>query len=398
MATWEPSPKLQAQKEIADKAFCAGPMRGLEEQDRDVQVLRFQPSLLRICASLESLPFPHPTLRGAGNETLWEIAKAEVEKRRNNGNESDGVEVGEKTVFFIGSKNGGKTTIILRSLDRDEPPKPTLALEYTYGRKAKGHNTPKHIAHFWELGGGTSLLDLVTIPITVDTLRTCSIVLVMDLSKPNDLWPTMENLLQVTKNHIDKMIMKLGKTNSKATLEMRQKMWSNMPKDHPDRELIDPFPIPLVIIGSKYDIFQEFDSEKRKMICKTLRFVAHYYGASLMFTSKSEALLLKIRGVINQLAFGVDKSNSKCVDQNKPLFITAGLDSLSQIGSPPVPDNEIGKLHAHSPMELWKKVYEKLFPPKNINTLKDVTDPARDPQYAEREVDEMRVQKDQVLA
>ncbi|XP_043324385.1 cytoplasmic dynein 2 light intermediate chain 1 isoform X3 [Cervus canadensis] len=308
------------------------------------------------------------------SETLWEIAKAEVEKRRSSGSEGDGVEIGEKSVFFIGSKNGGKTTIILRCLDRDEPPKPTLALEYTYGRRAKGHNTPKDIAHFWELGGGTSLLDLISIPITSDTLRTFSIVLVLDLSKPSDLWPTMENLLQATKLNVDKVIMKLGKKNSKAASEMRQKMWSNMQKDHPD-----------------------FDSEKRKVICKTLRFVAHYYGASLMFTSKSEALLLKIRGVINQLAFGIDKSKSICVDQNKPLFITAGLDSLSQIGSPPLPDNDIGKLHARSPMELWKKVYEKLFPPKSINTLKDVRDPAQDPQYAESEVDEMRIQKDQEL-
>ncbi|XP_041487091.1 cytoplasmic dynein 2 light intermediate chain 1 isoform X2 [Microtus oregoni] len=308
------------------------------------------------------------------SETLWEIAKAEVEKKRSHGSEGNGAEIGEKSVFFIGSKNGGKTTIILRCLDRDEPAKPTLALEYTYGRRTKGHNTPKDIAHFWELGGGTSLLDLISIPITCDTLRTFSIVLVLDLSKPNDLWPTMENLLQATKSHIDRVILKLGKMNSKAASEVRQKMWSGMQKDHPD-----------------------FDPEKRKVICKTLRFVAHYYGASLMFTSKSEALLLKMRGVINQLAFGVDKSKSICVDQNKPLFITAGLDSLCQIGSPPVPDSDIGKLQAHSPMELWKKVYEKLFPPKNISTLKAIQDPARDPQYAESEVDEMRVQKDQEL-
>lgn len=63
--------------------------------------------------------------------------------------------------------------------------------------------------------------------------RTFSLVLVLDLSKPNDLWPTMENLLQATKSHVDKMIMKLGKTNSKAASEMRQKIWSNMQKDHP---------------------------------------------------------------------------------------------------------------------------------------------------------------------
>ncbi|XP_006839527.1 PREDICTED: cytoplasmic dynein 2 light intermediate chain 1 [Chrysochloris asiatica] len=300
---------------------------------------------------------PAPILNVYVDETLWEIAKAEVDKRGSNRNEGDGVEIGEKSVFFIGSKNGGKTTIILRCLDRDEPPKPTLALEYTYGRRTKGHNTPKHIAHFWELGGGTSLLDLITIPITSDTLRTFSIVLVLDLSKPNDLWPTMENLLQVTKSHIDKVIMKLGKTNAKAASEMRQKIWSNMQKDHPDRELIDPFPIPLVIIGSKYDIFQDFDSEKRKVICKTLRFVAHYYGASLM--------LLEIK--------------------------------LSILGAPPVPDNDIGKLHAQSPMDLWKKVYGKLFPPKSTNTLKDIKDPAQDPKYAESEVDEMRIQKDQEL-
>ncbi|XP_074142804.1 LOW QUALITY PROTEIN: cytoplasmic dynein 2 light intermediate chain 1 [Sminthopsis crassicaudata] len=331
------------------------------------------------------------------SDTLWEIAKAEVEKKEISENGGDGIEVCEKSVFFIGSKNGGKTTIILRCLDRDEPPKPTLALEYTYGRRAKGHNTPKDIAHFWELGGGTSLLDLITIPITNETLRTFSLVLVLDLSKPNDLWPTMESLLQVTKTHVDKLIVKLGKTNAKAASEMRQKMWSNMQKDHPDRELIDPFPIPLVIIGSKYDIFQDFDSEKRKIICKTLRFVSHYYGASLMFASKSEALLLKIRGVINQLAFGIDKSKSISVDQNKPLFIPAGLDSLSQIGSPPLSENELGQLHAQSPMDLWKKVYEKVFPPKSASTSKETRDPARDPQYAESEVDEMRAQKDQEL-
>ncbi|XP_060042943.1 cytoplasmic dynein 2 light intermediate chain 1 isoform X2 [Erinaceus europaeus] len=294
------------------------------------------------------------------SDTLWDIAKAEVAARAGPGDSSgDG---GEKSVLFIGSKSG-----------------------------------PKDIAHFWELGGGTSLLDLISIPITCDSLRTFSVVLVLDLSKPNELWSTMESLLRATKSHMDKVMLRLAKTNTKAATEMRRTVWSGLQKDHPDRELIDPFPIPLVIIGSKYDIFQDFDSEKRKAICKILRFVAHYHGASLMFTSKSEALLLKIRSVINQLAFGIDRSKSICVDQNKPLYITAGLDSLSQIGAPPIPDVDLGQLHAHSPLDLWKKVCDKLFPPKNTSILKDARDPARDPQYAENDVDEMRLQKDQAV-
>lgn len=43
----------------------------------------------------------------------------------------------------------------------------------------------------------------------------------------------MENLLQATKSHVDKVTMKLGKANSKASSEMRQRMWSVMQKDHP---------------------------------------------------------------------------------------------------------------------------------------------------------------------
>lgn len=40
------------------------------------------------------------------SEIFWEIVKVEVEKRRSYGSEGDGVEIGEKFVFFIGSKNG----------------------------------------------------------------------------------------------------------------------------------------------------------------------------------------------------------------------------------------------------------------------------------------------------
>ena len=48
-----------------------------------------------------------------------------------------------------------------------------------------------------------------------------------------------------------------------------------------DQELLSPMMIPVAIVGTKYDIFQEFDPEKKKMICKTLRFLAHMNGASL---------------------------------------------------------------------------------------------------------------------
>ncbi|XP_078261971.1 cytoplasmic dynein 2 light intermediate chain 1 isoform X3 [Rhinoraja longicauda] len=316
------------------------------------------------------------------SDTLWDIAVAEVAKNSEEKENEEDLETKERSVFFLGSKSGGKTTIILRFLDRDEVSKPTLALEYTFGRRARGHNTPKDISHFWELGGGTLLSDLSQIPITVDNIRTLSVVLVLDLSKPNDLWQTMEKLLSVTKNHINKTMNELGKKDSININEIKQRSWKNLQKNHPN-----------------------FESEKRKVICKTLRFVAHYYGASLLFYSnKSEATVSKLRTVLNNLAFGTDRSKTISVEYNKPLFVPAGMDSLSQIGSPPATEVDLGKINARNPIDLWKKVYERVFPceecglsVQSTGEFKDVMDPAKDPQYAEPEVDVMRTQKDQEL-
>ncbi|KAM9847858.1 cytoplasmic dynein 2 light intermediate chain 1 [Aulostomus maculatus] len=337
------------------------------------------------------------------SDKLWELAAAaaEVQSRdaAGGGEEDAGETVSERTVVLMGSKTGGKTSILLRCLDRDEPPKPTLALEYTFGRRAKGHNTPKDIAHLWELGGGTSLSDLVQIPITPVSIRSLSIILVLDLSKPEFLWGTMEKLLQAARVQVEIVSSQAQKAQSGSKPQTTALLPTRaLPKDYPDRELISPFPLPLLIIGSKYDIFQEFDSDKRKVVCKTLRFIAHYYSASLTFTSiKSEALMSKTKSFFSHLAFDLNKGKTVSLDPTKPLLIPAGSDSFSQIGSPPTTDVDITSLHAKNPVDLWKKVYERVFPSQRTGEQKEVKDPAKDPQYSEPQIDAMRAQKDQEL-
>ncbi|XP_030011995.1 cytoplasmic dynein 2 light intermediate chain 1 [Sphaeramia orbicularis] len=337
------------------------------------------------------------------SDTLWELATAEVHSRESGvGEEDGGVMVSDRTVFLMGSKAGGKTSILLRCLDRDEPAKPTLALEYTFGRRARGHNTPKDIAHLWELGGGTSLSDLVQIPITPVSIKSLSVILILDLSKPNSVWGTMDKLLQAAQAQTEKASHQAQQMEkAKAGAKHQSSMPTTarvLPKDYPDRELISPFPLPLLIIGSKYDIFQEFDSDKKKLISKTLRFISHYYAASLIFTSiKSESLMSKTKSFVNHLAFGLDKGKTVSTDATKPLIIPAGLDSFSQIGSPPSTDVDITSLHAKNPKDLWKKVYERVFPPESISEQRVLKDPAWDPQYSEPQIDAMRAQKDQEL-
>ncbi|KAM3863074.1 cytoplasmic dynein 2 light intermediate chain 1 [Diretmus argenteus] len=338
-------------------------------------------------------------------DTLWELAAAEAQSRESGGGEEEdggGAVLSDRTVFLMGSKAGGKTSILLRCLDRDEAAKPTLALEYTFGRRARGHNTPKDIAHLWELGGGISLSDLVQIPITPLNIRSLSVILVLDLSKPNALWGTMERLLQTAQTQVEKassQAQRAGRPRSGAKHQASVHTAARvLPKDYPDRELVNPFPVPLLVIGSKYDIFQEFDSEKRKVVSKTLRFVAHNYAASLIFTSiKSESLMSKTKSFFSHLAFGLDRGKSVSCDSTKPLIIPAGSDSLSQIGPPPTSDVVISSLHARNPLDLWKKVYELAFPPESTSKNTELKDPARDPQYREPQIDAMRAQKDQEL-
>lgn len=65
-------------------------------------------------------------------ENIWEAAIAYQKVKLE---EKGGNNINETTLLFVGSKNVGKTTLIHRLLERQEAPKPTLALEYTFGRK-----------------------------------------------------------------------------------------------------------------------------------------------------------------------------------------------------------------------------------------------------------------------
>ncbi|TNN64322.1 Cytoplasmic dynein 2 light intermediate chain 1 [Liparis tanakae] len=310
------------------------------------------------------------------SDALWERAAAEVRSREAAGGEEDRAEaVSERTVFLMGSKAGGKTAILHRCLDRDEPSKPTLALEYTFGRRARGHNTPKDIAHLWELGGGTSLSDLVQIPISAVSISSLSVILILDLSKPNALWGTMEKLLQAAQNQFEKVSSQAQQAQKAKHQTPVQPAARVFPKDYP-----------------------EFESDKRKVVCKTLRFIAHYYAASLIFTNiKSESLMSKTKSFFSHLAFGMERGKTVSCDSTKPLIIPAGSDSFSQIGSPHTTDVDIASLHAKNPKDLWKKVYERVFPPENTSEQRELRDPAKDPQYSELQIDAMRAQKDQEL-
>eukprot|EP00040_Diaphanoeca_grandis_P013430 m.67908 g.67908 ORF g.67908 m.67908 type:complete len:403 (+) comp23884_c1_seq1:279-1487(+) len=307
----------------------------------------------------------------------------------------------ETTVLIVGSKSSGKSMIILHFLERSasESPKPTMALEYNYGRRGRTNDMGKDIVHLWELGGGTSLVKLIEAAATVNTVKTLSYVIVLDLSKPDDLWHTLTTLLNELKSRLERVFSDLISKDSPIPQQLRKKAWEKLGDAHPDKDVLDPVSVPVVIVGSKYDVFRDFEPEQRKVICKTMRFIAHLHGASIVFMSdKDDALRKRCRGMLNALAFGSNFSRSVALDYNKPLLVPAGADSITQIGAPKLLNDDVGRIAAREPLDLWKAAYEQYFPgSKNKGATQLPDDPCGDPQHSEKEVDAMRAQKDEEL-
>ncbi|KAF5404895.1 cytoplasmic dynein 2 light intermediate chain 1 [Paragonimus heterotremus] len=336
-------------------------------------------------------------------QSVWDIAI-----QQNSSKQELEIAKCEPTLLFAGNRRSGKTTIIHRLLEKDDKPKPTLALEYSYGRKAVGAFPVKSVVHIWELGGGTSLADLVDMTISTNSMWNFHMVLVLDISNPHELWKTMDTLLDAAKRRYEQIVNRVNQRNlSHIRKKLRELALKRSSVNHPDIEVMDPFPLPLIIIGSKYDLFACLQSEQQKVICKTLRFLSHYYSASLYFiSSREESLMKKIKTVLSHVAFGTAESRFVQMELNKPLAIPEGTDSFSSIGAPPNIEMEVGRLTSKTPLEMWKAVFCAKFPqtsesgPLCVSTVSQLcatVDPAKDPQYAEPLVDAARLAKDEEL-
>lgn len=122
----------------------------------------------------------------------------------------------------------------------------------------------------------------------------------------------------------------------------------------------------------------------KKIICQYLRLTAHLNGASLYLTSmKSEAMVNKLKQVLSVLSFGGSEVSIPTVfDHQKPLFIPFGGDSFQLIG--------------YSSLDSVRRVFLQNNPQVEPEVV--IPDnPAKDPKFAERDIDLIRSQRDKVI-
>ena len=94
-------------------------------------------------------------------------------------------------------------------------------------------------------------------------------------------------------------------------------------------------PFSLVLVGCKYDLYEKYETENRKWLAKTLRFLAHSNNASLLFSStKIAAVGAQLRSVLFDFMFEDKVKHVSQKDHLKPIFVLRNEDTYGNIGVP----------------------------------------------------------------
>ena len=244
----------------------------------------------------------------------------------------------ESFLLFVGEKQSGKSTLVNHFLNpnKDDRPKATVALEYTYGRRS-GAGSAKDIAHIWELGGGKRLQQLIEVPITVERLAALSVAITVDLSKPGQALQTLVSWMALVRTRVAACLQDLQRADPAAAQALLDRARKRVGGKHPDviARLVDPCPCPIMVVATKYDLLANEDSAKRKVLLGALRYVAHSNGASLhCFSRRDKVLQSHFRALMNHHAFRTAPKKSAQLDAAKPVVIPAGADAIKKIGAP----------------------------------------------------------------
>eukprot|EP01064_Diplonema_japonicum_P014250 TRINITY_DN2181_c7_g1_i1.p1 TRINITY_DN2181_c7_g1~~TRINITY_DN2181_c7_g1_i1.p1 ORF type:complete len:372 (+),score=91.29 TRINITY_DN2181_c7_g1_i1:45-1160(+) len=327
------------------------------------------------------------------NKTLWENIAA---TKPGGGQEGQDI-----NVLVVGSKKGGKSTLIQKFVKRDDPsqPKPTTALEYCHGKREEGKKT--QTAHFWEVGGGSELHMLMDVAISPENIHTLVVVIVLDLSNPCSMWETLFSCLQKSNKRIQDCYGKMRAKNNSNPDRLMQRQKRKIGEEHQDIAALRYNGIPTVVVCNKYDSYS--DDAHMKVMAKTMRYITHLHGAHLIWCStKDEKDMTKFRSLLANVIFGtpfLEKyMNMDCAIG--PLLTWPGRDSFSAIG-PPIglqspPDGF--KTSGDSELDRFKQPFDDAYPPKKSQKQeKDNFTNSLYEEFAEPAVDALRAQKDEEL-
>lgn len=282
--------------------------------------------------------------RAAGNpeeeleeatRTIWELIRDSKAPEL----EEAATSVRQANIVFLGAKQSGKSTLKQAYMfkEKNEVPRPTVALEYKYTRSFTAMSHRKEVSHFWEVGGGRTFARTLETCMHGHNVHDTLCILAADLSAPQEMCESLLFWLGELKTRTQECLRKSPRIHGKSVHRLLQEQVDEIFNGNPDARSVKPMAVPIVIVGTKYDLIKDNPPSELKLISQALRAIAHYHGASLVYTSrKQRSSLQHVRQYISRhiMQKAHNKKAAVSDDPNNSIIMPAGRDAFSKIGNP----------------------------------------------------------------
>ncbi|CCW68409.1 unnamed protein product [Phytomonas sp. Hart1] len=325
---------------------------------------------------------------------------------------------------MVGSPGSGKTTLLRRiyatfghtaasAIGHSPDPtnkasklKPTTALDYSYARR--NERNLSQIAHFWELAQGTELAQLSEIVVMAETVHTIVLAVVVDASEGGLAlaWENATYWLQRIDRRVSEVADRMRAKGSTTPAKMLSRAKKRIGMEHPDLSRMRLSGIPTILVVNKIDLFKG-DNFKMKVLSHSMRFLAHLYGAHVIFTGEHETHKWKM--LMSHLLFQAPFDNRHIqfdLDRGGVL-VTADKDTFVDICKPEdLYCGSYNNIAATGDPELdrWKVLFDQVYPPEKLPESRSFNDPflrklydTTEGGYGEPSIDALRKQKDEEL-
>ncbi|KAL3081060.1 hypothetical protein niasHT_037528 [Heterodera trifolii] len=283
---------------------------------------------------------------GEEQKDIWTTIRQQYEQLRNveeqQQQKSEQQPPAECSLIFCGSSNSGKSLLsslflssfssrhfsssssAVSSLSSSSTDQKTIALEFRFGQRIISEGNGKQLANVWELAGGGTMAPLVQVPLAMRNIHSTSLLLFVDLTRPELFQSVADSLLTVCRKRIERL--KSGDEMAKLIGQIESQ----------DKKAIRPLGIQLVIVCARYDEFQNANSEQKRQMYRLIRQFAHINGAAIITLSiRMDTLLTKARTFLYDLISGIPLQQfqkSLSTDPQHPLFVVPhGIDSFEDI-------------------------------------------------------------------
>ncbi|KAK2948447.1 putative Cytoplasmic dynein 2 light intermediate chain 1 [Blattamonas nauphoetae] len=236
------------------------------------------------------------------------------------------------TAIFVGRKGSGKTTVRRWIIEdfREDPGKPTVGLDYSYGKKLSTMGDPDAVVNLYEIGGGAEFANLIDVPLTPYQLPMTSFVITLDLTNPQLAFQDLMFWTELIETRVEECKQILEKSDPKEAEEITGRAYKLK-----KTKGVHSCGLPIFVFCTHYDVFEnKFDQAQKRCFSDAIRYFAtfhHQFVAYIRHSKDCDSTNKAIMFLRHSLLPIRAPAVKNCTSSDKQLLFTAGAEDLADV-------------------------------------------------------------------